>query len=154
MPLALEFARQAVHGLFGGGQQLLGCRHEAAVLFGGRVPQFGDHHTFLLGIRHSLDDGPRRRSDDAVSPIWKLVAMMALTALATGAPALLAELAELLEIPVSHTLMGKGCMPDGHPLLAGQTGFWGTPVSNALCRNADSASGGISSAKPGPTETR
>lgn len=59
------------------------------------------------------------------------------SALADGAPALLQELAELLEIPVSHTLMGKGCMPDGHPLLAGQTGFWGTPVSNALCRNAD-----------------
>jgi acetolactate synthase-1/2/3 large subunit len=57
--------------------------------------------------------------------------------LAQGAPALLQELAELLEIPVAHTLMGKGCMPDGHPLLAGQTGFWGTPVSNALCRNAD-----------------
>jgi acetolactate synthase-1/2/3 large subunit len=59
------------------------------------------------------------------------------SSLATGAPELLAELAELLELPVSHTLMGKGCLPDGHPLLAGQTGFWGTPVSNALCRNAD-----------------
>ena len=59
------------------------------------------------------------------------------SSLAAGAPALLAELAELLEIPVSHSLMGKGCLPDGHPLLAGQTGFWGTPVSNALCRNAD-----------------
>jgi acetolactate synthase-1/2/3 large subunit len=59
------------------------------------------------------------------------------SSLATGAPALLAELAELLELPVAHTLMGKGCLPDGHPLLAGQTGFWGTPVSNALCRNAD-----------------
>jgi len=58
-------------------------------------------------------------------------------AAAAGAPALLEELAELLELPVSHTLMGKGCLPDGHPLLAGQTGFWGTPVSNALCRNAD-----------------
>ncbi len=59
------------------------------------------------------------------------------SSLATGAPALLAQLAEMLEIPVSHTLMGKGCLPDGHPLLAGQTGFWGTPVSNALCREAD-----------------
>jgi acetolactate synthase-1/2/3 large subunit len=57
--------------------------------------------------------------------------------LATGAPALLAKLAEMLDIPVSHTLMGKGCLPDGHPLLAGQTGFWGTPMSNALCREAD-----------------
>ena len=57
--------------------------------------------------------------------------------LATGAPALLAELADALDIPVAHTLMGKGCLPDGHPLLAGQTGFWGMPVANALCRNAD-----------------
>ncbi len=59
------------------------------------------------------------------------------SSLAAGAPELLTELAELLEIPVAHTLMGKGCMPDGHPLLAGQTGFWGTPVANALCRQAD-----------------
>jgi acetolactate synthase-1/2/3 large subunit len=33
--------------------------------------------------------------------------------------------------------MGKGCLPHDHPLLAGQTGFWGVPVSNELCRNAD-----------------
>ncbi len=59
------------------------------------------------------------------------------SALSQGSPALLAELAELLEIPVAHTLMGKGALPDGHPLLAGQTGFWGTPIANALCRNAD-----------------
>ena len=59
------------------------------------------------------------------------------SALAAGAPALMAELAELLEIPVAHTLMGKGCLPDGHALLAGQTGFWGMPVANELCRDAD-----------------
>ena len=57
--------------------------------------------------------------------------------LVEGAPALLAQLAEALEIPVAHTLMGKGCLTDNHPLLAGQTGFWGVPVSNELCRNAD-----------------
>ena len=57
--------------------------------------------------------------------------------LVEGAPALLAQLAEALEIPVSHTLMGKGCLTHNHPLLAGQTGFWGVPVSNELCRNAD-----------------
>jgi acetolactate synthase-1/2/3 large subunit len=49
----------------------------------------------------------------------------------------LAALAEALELPVSHTLMGKGCLPEDHPLLAGQTGFWGIPVSNELCRTAD-----------------
>ncbi|SEG67556.1 acetolactate synthase-1/2/3 large subunit [Bryocella elongata] len=59
------------------------------------------------------------------------------SALVPEAAALFTELAELLEMPVAHTLMGKGCMPDGHPLLAGQTGFWGTPVANSLCLEAD-----------------
>jgi acetolactate synthase I/II/III large subunit len=73
---------------------------------------------------------------DSVSPV--LYAGGGVTSpLAAGAPELLAELAELLELPVAHTLMGKGCLPDGHPLLAGQTGFWGTPAANALCRQAD-----------------
>jgi acetolactate synthase-1/2/3 large subunit len=49
----------------------------------------------------------------------------------------LASLAEALEIPVAHTLMGKGCLSDGHPLLLGQTGFWGVPIANEMCRNAD-----------------
>jgi acetolactate synthase-1/2/3 large subunit len=33
--------------------------------------------------------------------------------------------------------MGKGCLPEDHPLLMGQTGFWGIPVSNETCRTAD-----------------
>jgi acetolactate synthase-1/2/3 large subunit len=49
----------------------------------------------------------------------------------------LAALAEALEVPVAHTLMGKGCLRDDHPLLVGQTGFWGTPISNDKCRTAD-----------------
>jgi acetolactate synthase-1/2/3 large subunit len=49
----------------------------------------------------------------------------------------LAALAEALEIPVAHTLMGKGCLHDSHPLLLGQTGFWGTPIANEKCRTAD-----------------
>lgn len=53
------------------------------------------------------------------------------------ATAELTALAEALEVPVAHTLMGKGCLPDEHPLLLGQTGFWGTPISNDTCRNAD-----------------
>jgi acetolactate synthase I/II/III large subunit len=57
--------------------------------------------------------------------------------LAAGATAALALLAEALEVPVAHTLMGKGCLPDHHPLLLGQSGFWGTPIANERCRTAD-----------------
>ena len=49
----------------------------------------------------------------------------------------LAALAEALEIPVAHSLMGKGCLHEEHPLLLGMTGFWGTPVANEKCRTAD-----------------
>ena len=57
--------------------------------------------------------------------------------LSARATAELAALAEALEVPVAHTLMGKGCLPSDHPLLLGQTGFWGTPISNDKCRTAD-----------------
>ena len=57
-----------------------------------------------------------------------------LSARATGE---LAALAEALEVPVAHTLMGKGCLYETHPLLLGQTGFWGTPIANDTCRQAD-----------------
>ena len=49
----------------------------------------------------------------------------------------LAALAEALEIPVAHTLMGKGCLREDHALLLGMTGFWGTPIANEKCRTAD-----------------
>src|SRR5688572_27811088 len=53
------------------------------------------------------------------------------------ATAELAALIEALEVPVVHSLMGKGCLPDTHPLLLGQTGFWGLPIANEMCRTAD-----------------
>ena len=42
-----------------------------------------------------------------------------------------------LQIPVAHTLMGKGALPDDHPLVLGMTGFWGTKFINDTCRGAD-----------------
>ncbi len=57
--------------------------------------------------------------------------------LSSGATGELTSLAEALDIPVAHTLMGKGCMHEDHPLLLGMTGFWGTPIANEMCRTAD-----------------
>jgi acetolactate synthase I/II/III large subunit len=42
-----------------------------------------------------------------------------------------------LGIPVAHSLMGKGALPDDHPYTLGMTGFWGTEFINGTCRNAD-----------------
>ena len=47
------------------------------------------------------------------------------------------ELAEHLSLPVAHTLMGKGALPDDHPLILGMTGFWGTKYINDKCKGAD-----------------
>lgn len=47
------------------------------------------------------------------------------------------ELAEHLSLPVAHTLMGKGALPDDHPLVLGMTGFWGTKYINDKCKGAD-----------------
>lgn len=49
----------------------------------------------------------------------------------------LAALAEFLDIPVSRTLMGQGCISDTHPLMIGQTGFWGMEFTHSLTSKAD-----------------
>ncbi|GHS95465.1 acetolactate synthase, large subunit, biosynthetic type [Synergistales bacterium] len=49
----------------------------------------------------------------------------------------LAALAEFLDIPVSRTLMGHGCISDAHPLMLGQTGFWGFELTHKMTANAD-----------------
>jgi acetolactate synthase-1/2/3 large subunit len=47
------------------------------------------------------------------------------------------EFAEHLQLPVAHSLMGKGALPDDHPLILGMTGFWGTKFINDKCKGAD-----------------
>ena len=49
----------------------------------------------------------------------------------------LAALAEFLDIPVSRTLAGQGCISDAHPLMIGQTGFWGLEFTHSFTVNAD-----------------
>jgi acetolactate synthase-1/2/3 large subunit len=49
----------------------------------------------------------------------------------------LAAFADHMSSPVAHSLMGKGAIPDDHPMTLGMTGFWGTHFVNDSCRNAD-----------------
>ncbi|MFB7884888.1 thiamine pyrophosphate-binding protein [Microbacterium sp. NPDC056057] len=57
--------------------------------------------------------------------------------IAADASAELAEFAELLSLPIAHSLMGKGAVPDDNPLVLGMTGFWGTAFTNETTRTAD-----------------
>ena len=49
----------------------------------------------------------------------------------------LREFVDHLNIPVAHSMMGKGALPDDHPFTLGMTGFWGTQYINDFCKNAD-----------------
>jgi len=49
----------------------------------------------------------------------------------------LRDFVDHLSIPVAHSIMGKGALPDDHPFTLGMTGFWGTQYINDTCRQAD-----------------
>jgi acetolactate synthase-1/2/3 large subunit len=87
--------------------------------------------------RPTIEGGAVARIIEALSKAERPILYAGGGVLSAGATAELAALAEALEVPVAHTLMGKGCMHEDHPLLLGMTGFWGTPIANEMCRTAD-----------------
>jgi acetolactate synthase-1/2/3 large subunit len=91
----------------------------------------------LAYLKPSIDDTTAQRIVNALLRARKPV-------LYVGGGVLLADAAEELRafvdhlgIPVAHSLMGKGALPDDHALTLGMTGFWGTQYINDSCRNAD-----------------
>lgn len=49
----------------------------------------------------------------------------------------LEEFVNFMQIPVAHSLMGKGALKDNNPLVLGMTGFWGTSLVNNSCLESD-----------------
>jgi len=87
--------------------------------------------------RPALDAATTKYIVQALSEAERPVLYAGGGVLSAQATAELAALAEALDVPVAHTLMGKGCLREDHPLLLGMTGFWGTPIANEKCRTAD-----------------
>jgi acetolactate synthase-1/2/3 large subunit len=85
----------------------------------------------------SIDAGTAARIAQELAAAERPVIYAGGGVLSGRASAELAALAEALEVPVAHSLMGKGCLREDHPLLLGMTGFWGTPIANDTCRTAD-----------------
>ena len=88
-------------------------------------------------VRPALDASTAERIAQALAEAERPVLYVGGGVLGGRATTELVALAEALEVPVAHTLMGKGCMREDHPLLLGMTGFWGTPIANETCRTAD-----------------
>ncbi|MGQ9622884.1 MAG: biosynthetic-type acetolactate synthase large subunit [Candidatus Caldatribacteriaceae bacterium] len=57
--------------------------------------------------------------------------------IASGASEALFELATKADIPVTHTLMGKGAFPESHPLSLGMLGMHGTYWANKAVMRCD-----------------
>ena len=87
--------------------------------------------------RPSIDASTTKYIVQALAEAERPVLYVGGGVLSAQATAELAALAEALDVPVAHTLMGKGCLREDHPLLLGMTGFWGTPIANEKCRTAD-----------------
>jgi acetolactate synthase-1/2/3 large subunit len=87
--------------------------------------------------RPALDPLTVARIVEALASVERPILYAGGGVLSARASTELAALAEALEVPVANTLMGKGCLREDHPLLLGQTGFWGTPIANERCRTAD-----------------
>ena len=49
----------------------------------------------------------------------------------------LRDIVDHMQIPLAHSLMGKGALPDDHPLVLGMSGFWGSALVNQACLGAD-----------------
>jgi acetolactate synthase I/II/III large subunit len=82
--------------------------------------------------------------EETATRIVRVLAEATRPVIYAGGGVILADAAEELKafvdhlgIPVAHSLMGKGVLPDDHPLTLGMTGFWGTQFVNDKCREAD-----------------
>jgi acetolactate synthase-1/2/3 large subunit len=89
-------------------------------------------------------DGRTGAPPETIGEAAALLAGARAPAIFAGNGAVLSEASEELRIladsvgaPVATTLMGKGIIPENHPLACGTAGIWGTRVANETMRNAD-----------------
>mgnify|MGYP001204980528 CR=1 FL=1 len=88
-------------------------------------------------IKPSIDDETAERIVDALASSDSPVLYVGGGILLAGASEELEAFADTMQIPIAHSLMGKGAVRDDHPLVLGMTGFWGTELVNQACLSAE-----------------
>jgi len=98
-----------------------------------------DDNIEIRGYRPNYEPHPLQieRAADLLANAERPVIIAGGGVIASGASSDLVALAELLLAPVSTTLMGKGCIPEDHPLSLGLLGMHGTLASNFTVSEAD-----------------
>ena len=94
------------------------------------------HHTQVLH-RPTLDEVVAERIVRMLAGAKRPLLYAGGGVILANAAAELREFVEHMSLPVGHSLMGKGALPDDHPLTLGMSGFWGTKFVNDQCREAD-----------------
>jgi acetolactate synthase I/II/III large subunit len=85
----------------------------------------------------SADESDIAAALDLIKQAKRPIILAGHGAIMSGATQELRELAERAQIPVALTLLGKGTMPEDHPLVLGMMGMHGEASSNLAIQEAD-----------------
>ena len=98
-----------------------------------------DDDVEIRGYKPNYEPHPLQieRAADLLANAEKPVIIAGGGVISAAASRELIMLAELLQAPVATTLMGKGCIPEDHPLSLGLLGMHGTVTSNLTVPEAD-----------------
>lgn len=88
-------------------------------------------------VKPSIDDTTAREIVETLANAEQPVMYVGGGILLAEAADELADFVEHMQIPVAHSLMGKGAVSDANPMVLGMTGFWGTELVNQSCLQAD-----------------
>jgi len=94
------------------------------------------HHTRTLH-KPTLDEAVAERIVNALASAQRPLVYAGGGVMLADAAEELRELVDHLGLPVAHSLMGKGALPDDHPMTLGMSGFWGTEFVNQQCLQSD-----------------
>ena len=101
-------------------------------------PYFNDEfHLPGYGIPHEGDSAAIEKAADYLEKALRPVLMVGHGAVISGAEKSIRYLVEKMNIPVTNTLLGKGCFPETHELNLGMPGMHGTAYANKAIAECD-----------------